>query len=193
MRGSVTTALATMILSAAAHADWMHGVNPDAFNGDSYYAVTGDFSNAAGFNCTQDSTTPELVFVLPDKVTDTTTEMLKSSSLQLVVIVDSDPKVNFAAELGLTPEANNYRISATATEVLPLLAKVRDAKKRFGVGLQINGKIAEQHTFDVEGSGTAIRFIEEKCDLTDLEAVLAKKAGENTSGSLQMGDDKPKD
>jgi hypothetical protein len=161
---------AALLLASPASADWLHGVNKDAFNGDSYWALSGDFISVAGFTCTKEDPTPELVYVAPDKVDDDLTVFLKTADLKLAVIVDDEPKVELPATLGFNTIGNNYRIAAKSPDTLPLLFKARDAKRRFAVGLEINGDVAEQQTFDVIGSTAALRSLEKGCDLGELEA-----------------------
>lgn len=166
-------ALSLLLTATPASAEWMTGTNPDAFNGDIFYAFSGGFNSGGGFNCTKEEGQPMLILLLPDKVEDSTTAMLKLTQLNLAIIVDDDARVDIPADFDLTSDGSNYRVVSKDAQVLKLLAKVRDAKRRVGVGLVINDKVVGQTTFDVDGSGVAIRYLEKHCDLKAKEDAAA--------------------
>lgn len=172
MRGSLVFALATALGCSAAHAGWVHTKNEDPFQGDQHLAMTLSFGELAGFRCTSASDLA-LVYITPEEPSDQTTALLALSSKKLLVIVDSQPKIELLADMDVTVDGKKYRLSAEGPQVAKIAAA---AQKRFAVAVQINGKIAFSKAFDVNGSTAAIGALLNGCDI-DLEE-QGKSAGD---------------
>lgn len=153
MRESIVFALATALGCSAACAGWVHTKNEDPFQGDQHLAMKLSFGELAGFRCTSASDLA-LVYVTPEKPSDQTTALLALSSKKLLVIVDSQPKIELVADMDVTVDGEKYRLSAEGPQVAKIAAAV-----------QINDKIAFSKTFDVKGSTSAIGALLKGCDI----------------------------
>lgn len=175
-------------LASPAAAAWISGKESNAFDGDLFYAYNGSFASGTGFNCRKEDGVANLLYIVPDKVEEQATQALNSArgDLELVAIVDHDPRVTFKAGYDLNASGTNYRIRTSAEGVLALMKKLRDATQRFAVGLSMGGKVLEQETFDVDGSGAAIRYMIKNCELDGASSGEAPSAGKKS-------DDKPGD
>jgi len=164
MRGSIVVAVATVLGCSAAHAGWVHTRNEDPFQGDQHLAMTMTFEELAGFRCTSASDLA-LVYVTPEKPSDQATALLALSSKKLLVIVDSQPKIELVADMDVTVDGEKYRLSAEGPQVAKIAAAAAAAQKRFAVAVQINDKIAFSKTFDVNESTSAIGALLKGCDI----------------------------
>lgn len=137
--------------------------------GDQHLAMAMSFGEIAGFWCTSASDL-SLVYVTPEKPSDSATAVLALSTKKLLVIVDSAPRVELTADVDVTVDGEKYRLSAEGPEAAKLAIAAAAANKRFAVAVQVNDKIAYSKSFDVNGSTAAIGALLKGCDIHAEEA-----------------------
>jgi hypothetical protein len=161
------TAFATFVfLATGANADWLHNTEDDPFRGgEQHIAAAFDLSGElAGFRC---SSADDLVlmFVTPEKPQAGSMELLSKVPVQLLVIVDNEPKRELAARIETTPNGERYRIVSEVPEVADVVKSALGAKKRFSVASQLLGQLGYTKTFNVRGSTNAIRALVSGCKI----------------------------
>ena len=148
---------------SAAHAQWVHKADDDPFKGRAtHLALTAKSGLIAGFRCSS-ADDLALIYVIPEKVTDTTTKMLSAASVKLLVIVDDAPKIELDAEVQITPSGDNYRLETSVQEVQQIVEKVASAKRRFALASEFLGQSFYPTVFSVDGSRSALAKLMKGC------------------------------
>jgi hypothetical protein len=164
----VILAAFTILISSVciAQAQWLHNSEDNPFSKSStQIAVTAKSGHLAGFRCTgADDLT--LVYTIPEKVSDQTTQMLQVSGLKLLAIVDDGSKIEMSADVEVTPNGEKYRIEATGDEVVALIKAVAGAKKRLALATEIMGKTFYPTTFGIDGSRSVLTKLSAGCKLS---------------------------
>ncbi|WP_024275984.1 hypothetical protein [Hyphomicrobium sp. 802] len=182
-------AVALAAMTAPASADWIHQKSEDPFNGDQHIALGADFSGfTVAFRCTsqQDVT---LMLIMPDKPDPVMILGLNTLGPKIAVIVDDQPKVEFEAEADQTPDGDNLRFEAKNESIANVAASVAGASRRVAVAGVINGKAAETHTFDVDGSTRAVSALIKGCNLKpEDDTPEASKSDDKSDGDSLYND-----
>lgn len=156
-------ALAVVVAATPASAQWLYQGNESAF-GDSglHLAVTGSGPYGFGLRCSGEKT--EAVYMTPDTSFDTDTYKLANMSKPILMIrVDDNPIVEIEAEL-----INMDGKAAALGDVAPaIFTAVRDAKKRVAVALKLLGENYHEKSFNVRGSGNALKKVIAACNLPE--------------------------
>ena len=98
--------------AGTASAQWFHKSDDDPFKGKAtHLAMTMKSGQSAAFRCSgSDDLT--LLFIVPEKVTDTTTKMLRAAGVKLLIIIDDAPKIELDAEVEAVGEATEHSLES---------------------------------------------------------------------------------
>jgi hypothetical protein len=154
-------ALAVVVAATPASAQWLYQGNESAF-GDSglHLAVTGSGNYGFGLRCSGEKT--EAIYMTPDTSFDSDAYKVANMSKPILMIrIDDNPIVEIEAELIDTDGK-----AAALGDVNPaIFAAVRDAKKRVAVALKLLGENYHEKSFNVRGSGNALKKVIAACNL----------------------------
>lgn len=109
VRFAIAACCITLTIDAAS-AEWQHGVQADAFNGDRYWASVGDRTTTIGFSCVK-GTAPRLFYELPDRISEANTEIFNGKhTYELLFLTDDDAPEAAAAQAWFTQSGNQYMV-----------------------------------------------------------------------------------
>ena len=187
MRLVLLTAALSIGVVTSASAGWFHRVEDDPFTGDLHVAfgVDGSSYNVA-CRCTNglDLT---LMLITPEKPSPETMALVNSMSPRMAVIIDDNPKLEFAAELETTPDGENIRLSSEAAEVAQVIVDAARAKRRVAIAGMLAGKVVVSHSFSAGGSTNALMPMIKGCKIDPKETKAANETYSPEADKAQSG------
>lgn len=172
--GLVMALLALMGMAAAARADWVHRTEDDPFNGDSHVVmgITDESGYVVGFRCTAKEGL-SLIYLTPEEMGSDSKKGMDAmnlmAGLKLLVIVDDEPKLAFDAMADSVASNHTLRFAVQDDGLSDLVEKVKAAKKRMAVAVNMEafGKTIHTKSFDVRGSRRALDELTAGCKIKD--------------------------
>ncbi len=161
-------AVLVAVLAVPAKADWLHKSEENPFTGDTHIAmgITDMSGYAVGFRCSK-ADDLSLVFVTPESVEDgAAVAGMNALGIKLLVIVDDQPKLTLEAGLDRAPGGSNkLRLVSSDAEIVGLIDKVKAAKKRVAMAVELMGQAMHAKSFDVRGSRRALDDLGSGCKI----------------------------
>jgi len=165
--GLVAFWAALTLMSSVASAQWMHTEGEDDPFAGGQEQMAGTLTSVGEmlmFRCrTGDDLA--LLYVTIEKPDPAHKAIMAIMPVKLLVIVDDEPKREFDATVDTTPDGERYRITAVSEDLASLARLTADAKRRFAVAVEMNGKRMFSSAVSVRGSRLAIGKLASGCKL----------------------------
>ena len=163
-------AVLSVAWACPASAQWVHSKgedNPFA-GGSTQLAMSVGFSGfALAFRCTSTKDL-SILLITPEKPRADQVAAIRSLPIEMLVIVDQQPKVAIDAEIDTTPDGDNYRVTAMGPNVVRLLNAAAEGSSRIAVAGQVGGKVIWTHSFGLSGSRRALQPLITGCKIERL-------------------------
>lgn len=161
-----SAALAVLGASSAA-AQWIHeqGEDDPFAGGAQHMALTvSSLGEGVIFRCTSQGDLA-LLYISLEKPDAAEAKIFAKMPAKLLVIVDDDPKQEYAAMIDTTPDGGRYRFTAVSPDLAPLARRAATAKKRLAIAVELLGKRVYSAAVNVRGSKVAIGRLANGCKL----------------------------
>jgi hypothetical protein len=166
VKAATALMVAAVLMASPAQAQWTYMKGDDnPFQGGQVHIALGLGSGfSLGFRCTN-ANDLTLIYVTPERVDPKLLSAIKLVPVELRIIVDDEKVRNIGAELGTTPDGENYRLEATDSGVDVLSERIASAKRRIAVAAYGIGKLIWTSTIPAQGSRRALTTLTEKCGI----------------------------